>query len=81
MSNWRANSIRPGSKLTMPLRQMWFKYMKTAVNYFSYARVMKEPRRKAACRRLPQRHREASAPLRFPDLYPYGEASYAQRLP
>ena len=25
--------------------------------------------------------REASAPLRFPDLYPYGEASYAQRLP
>ncbi|WP_373529595.1 hypothetical protein [Nostoc sp.] len=24
--------------------------------------------------------RGATAPLRFPDLYPFGEASYAQRL-
>ncbi|MEH2252656.1 hypothetical protein [Nostoc sp.] len=26
------------------------------------------------------RHKGGSAPLRFPDLYSYGEASYVQRL-
>ncbi|MEI1377806.1 hypothetical protein PQG02_12650 [Nostoc sp. UHCC 0926] len=30
--------------------------------------------------RVPQ-HKGGSAPLRLPNLYPYGEASYAQRLP
>ncbi|MEH2011220.1 hypothetical protein [Nostoc sp.] len=32
-------------------------------------RIRGASRREAACRRLPQRHREASAPLRFPDLF------------
>jgi hypothetical protein len=38
-------------------------------------------RRKAAYRRLPQRQRVASAPLRFPDLYPCSKAKLARASP